>query len=71
MAAPPGRIPDGSFYTRSGVRLRLASGVNPIMDETRNPDVKSRAIALLERALTVELLAAVLLVLLTYALMNL
>lgn len=41
------------------------------MDETRNPDVKSRAIALLERALTVELLAAVLLVLLTYVLMNL
>jgi len=41
------------------------------MDHTKNPDIKSRAITLLERALTVELLAAVLLVLLTYVLMNL
>lgn len=41
------------------------------MEDRQNPDIKSRAIMLLERALTVELLAAVLLVLLTYVLMNL
>jgi hypothetical protein len=39
------------------------------MSEPSNPGIKSRAIVLLERALTVELLAVVLLVLLTYVLM--